>query len=153
MAVPACCRTARARGAVPTGRQSGRSTSANDPPAHVHRAADIERSWQSIFDRKQAAPLWRPSEVRQHLPPRTIGMATWVSGRPGRCLRLESFFAALLVCAALFLLVSFVVHAKPRRFTTHEGCHNLRRMLVTLHQTGQAVRMLEDHKPPHSGRN
>src|ERR1700683_335651 len=38
MAVPACCRTARARGAVPTGRQSGRSTSANDPPAHVHRA-------------------------------------------------------------------------------------------------------------------
>ena len=31
-------RTARARGAVPTGRQSGRSTSANDPPAHVHRA-------------------------------------------------------------------------------------------------------------------
>ena len=35
MAVPACCRTAR-RGAVPTGRQSGRSTSANDPPAHVH---------------------------------------------------------------------------------------------------------------------
>src|ERR1700733_9498611 len=38
MAVPACCRTARARGAVPTGRQSGRSTSANDQPAHVHRA-------------------------------------------------------------------------------------------------------------------
>src|SRR5271166_4304724 len=38
MAVPACCRTARARGAVPTGRQNGRSTSANDPPAHVHRA-------------------------------------------------------------------------------------------------------------------
>src|SRR6202034_2094836 len=30
--------TAPARGAVPTGRQSGRSTSANDQPAHVHRA-------------------------------------------------------------------------------------------------------------------
>src|SRR6202034_4373673 len=38
MGDPPSCRTARARGAVPTARQSGQSTSVNDPPVHAHRA-------------------------------------------------------------------------------------------------------------------
>jgi hypothetical protein len=84
------------------------------------------------------------------------GRSGWLHGLPGCldvCLRLESLFAAQLLCAASFLLASFVVVAKPRRFTTHGGSHNLQRLLVTTHQTGQAVRMLEDHKTSHSGRN
>src|ERR1700733_6996536 len=68
MAVPACCRTARARGAVPTGRQSGRSTSANDQPAHVHRARSCRTAHPVrlavVPSSTQFLPLNRTESVR-----------------------------------------------------------------------------------------
>src|ERR1700757_3624867 len=70
MAVPACCRTARARDAVPTGRQSGGSTSVNDPPAHVHRARSCRTAHPVrlavVPSSTQLLPLNRTESVSFH---------------------------------------------------------------------------------------